>query len=719
MKRTTLLFKKALLIGMIGSFQYLYGQTTLTPTADTDTQSDVAAGTNTVINSSKWNNLYIRFDMSGITGSVTNAKIRIYKNSTTVGNFVVSSTSTDSWSEGGTKPNKGTQIKTVAMTSGAGYKEIDMTSTVQSKMSGNKILSVCINTDVDGWTQFNSRQNASNKPQLVITTGSTGDTQAPTTPTNLTSSSVGQNNVSLTWSASTDNVGVTGYNVYRNGTFVATATSTSYNVTGLSCNTSYSFYVRARDAAGNLSANSTTISRTTSACSSTGGSMVLGTNFWNPYWGNGPSEYFVTGTNFSTTTNPWRADFLNDIRIYKVLRFMDFGRTNNSNITTWSQRTPKTANQFDGALCVGGFAYEWMIDLCNRNNSDMWVCLPHKADANYWTQLATLIKNNLNSNLKVYVEYSNETWNGTFTQFQYTIDQGKALNLPGSNDYYKGGAFSVLQSLKIFKAFQDVFGVSAMGTRVIRVCSANGNYDIADKAFQNIAQSTTYNQGQTIDMFAVAPYVGNGLNGAASDITTQFRTATDNIYTNRVLTAETIANKYGYDLGTYEGGQHLINNSDVWSRNSAIYNEYIYMLNRWKTKIKLFVHYTHLGLWSSGGSWGAKETCSQSLSLAHKYRALVDWKNANPAREDAEEFSDAALEVAGDQLVSVYPNPSENGSITVEVNDFGPVNVLIINHLGQQVFSGYTDSGRCQITGLPSGLYIVKAAGKSIKSVIK
>jgi chitodextrinase len=97
----------------------------------------------------------------------------------------------------------------------------------------------------------------------VVISGTTPDTQAPTAPTNLAASSVAQTTLSLTWTASTDNVGVTGYDVYRNSSLLTTVTGTSYNVTGLTASTTYSFYVKAKDAAGNISGASNTISVTT------------------------------------------------------------------------------------------------------------------------------------------------------------------------------------------------------------------------------------------------------------------------------------------------------------------------------------------------------------------------------------------------------------------------------------------------------------------------
>jgi chitodextrinase len=101
-------------------------------------------------------------------------------------------------------------------------------------------------------------------------TVSAGDTTAPTVPTGLSGTVISSSQINLTWTASTDAVGVVGYKVYRNGTQIATVTSgTSYNNTGLSPSTTYSYTVSAYDAAGNNSAQSSSVSRTTSAAPDT------------------------------------------------------------------------------------------------------------------------------------------------------------------------------------------------------------------------------------------------------------------------------------------------------------------------------------------------------------------------------------------------------------------------------------------------------------------
>ncbi|MEU9593701.1 cellulase family glycosylhydrolase [Streptomyces sp. NPDC048193] len=112
--------------------------------------------------------------------------------------------------------------------------------------------------------------------------GAPQDTQAPTAPGTPVASAVTATSVTLAWSAATDNVGVTGYDVVRvdggTETRVATSTARTATVTGLTPDTAYSFAVRARDAAGNRSARSATASVTTggSAAACSVGYRVVG-----------------------------------------------------------------------------------------------------------------------------------------------------------------------------------------------------------------------------------------------------------------------------------------------------------------------------------------------------------------------------------------------------------------------------------------------------------
>ena len=116
-----------------------------------------------------------------------------------------------------------------------------------------------------------SRQNNRNpyidNPSYVATvwTSQPADTEAPSTITNLTVSNTTSNAVTLTWSAATDNVAVTSYDLYLNGTLKSSHTGLTATATGLLASTSYSFYVIARDDARNSSVASATVNGTTTA----------------------------------------------------------------------------------------------------------------------------------------------------------------------------------------------------------------------------------------------------------------------------------------------------------------------------------------------------------------------------------------------------------------------------------------------------------------------
>lgn len=94
-------------------------------------------------------------------------------------------------------------------------------------------------------------------------TTSTTDTQAPSTPSGLAASALSSSEIALSWNASTDDVGVAGYKIYRDGSYLTTVSGTSYTNGGLASATSYSYRVSAYDAAGNESALSSSVSATT------------------------------------------------------------------------------------------------------------------------------------------------------------------------------------------------------------------------------------------------------------------------------------------------------------------------------------------------------------------------------------------------------------------------------------------------------------------------
>ena len=167
--------------------------------------------------------------------------------------------------------------------------------------------------------------NRSTRARITASTAACGDSQPPTAPANVVASSRTATSIALTWSAATDNVGVTGYGLYRAGTLVGSSPTTSGLFTGLSCNTNYTLSVDAYDAAANRSQKTTVLVSTTACVDSTPPSAPTGfaasnvsttglTLTWNAATDNvGVSGYdvFRNGTKMasvsSTTSAPERA----------------------------------------------------------------------------------------------------------------------------------------------------------------------------------------------------------------------------------------------------------------------------------------------------------------------------------------------------------------------------------------------------------------------------
>lgn len=145
----------------------------------------------------------------------------------------------------------GTSIGTVAFAPTGSWSTWGTATLTTALTAGTYTLRVTANTSAGG----------PNLDKIDVTT--TADTQPPTAPTNLTATAVSSSQINLAWTASTDNVGVTGYQVFRGSTQIATTTTTSYSNTGLAASTTYSYTVKAFDAANNISGSSNTATATT------------------------------------------------------------------------------------------------------------------------------------------------------------------------------------------------------------------------------------------------------------------------------------------------------------------------------------------------------------------------------------------------------------------------------------------------------------------------
>lgn len=118
---------------------------------------------------------------------------------------------------------------------------------------------------VAAYNSYGSVSSQSASSYATTFASSSSDSSAPSIPSSLSATAVSASQVNLMWSASSDNVGVSGYRIYRNGVQITTTTATSYSDTGLAASTGYTYTVAAYDSAGNVSGQSNTAYATTYA----------------------------------------------------------------------------------------------------------------------------------------------------------------------------------------------------------------------------------------------------------------------------------------------------------------------------------------------------------------------------------------------------------------------------------------------------------------------
>ncbi len=123
----------------------------------------------------------------------------------------------------------------------------------------------------------------------------------------------------------------------------------------------------------------------------------------------------MPGYGNGTTPEPmFTPDFLQSLKPFSDIRFMNWGQTNDSTLANWQDRVGPNAFLTDGP---GGVPYEDMIELCNETGKDMWINIPALATPQFVQSLAQLISAQLNPSLNVYFEYGNEDWNAGFSAY--------------------------------------------------------------------------------------------------------------------------------------------------------------------------------------------------------------------------------------------------------------------------------------------------------------
>jgi len=359
-------------------------------------------------------------------------------------------------------------------------------------------------------------------------------------------------------------------------------------------------------------------------------------------------NFHLVLTNFLATyaTQPFHPLFLQRLQPFGCLRFVWWEEAPDSTLVSWTNRTTPsyyTQATYNTQTKPDGVALEYMVQLCNTLQENAWICIPAAADDNYIQQAAQLFYNSLNPNLRVYVEYANETWNGGYFGAAYVETQGLKFSLDPAP--FKAGEYYVARrSGQIWNIFQQVFG-SAASSRLVKVMATqSGNYGVTYDRAAGLLDASVNVTGVLPDALAIAPYFSGGVTGATTvdDILTKLAPqAIAEVETN-VGVEKGIADGYGWWLVCYEGGQSFLgsdgaaqNDTNVTAiceaanrdpRMGTLYTEYLDMLKA--QGVNLFNNFSYCGNWSQYGCFGSLEYQDQPTNAAPKYAALVQWITA-------------------------------------------------------------------------------------------
>lgn len=411
--------------------------------------------------------------------------------------------------------------------------------------------------------------------------------------------------------------------------------------------------------------------------------------------------------------DPFYPGFLDKIAPFKTLRFMDWGHTNGNPAQQWSDRSSLSYYTY---AVPQGVPYEMMIKLANQLQKDVWLCVPHAADSQYVARMAALFRDQLDPNLTIYLEYSNEVWNWIFAQAHYNVQ-----NAPSNLNY---GRAMAAKAGRTFGIWHEVFG-TAHG-RVKRVLGLQAGFNYLNE------QILAHLSPDDWDYGSPTSYLGLVHGASGNPVLQEGSTVQDVINNARQAWYGFIPDLrqdyrnvrlFGKGIINYEGGQHFVGNvfgipypyqQAMWDAQYSpqiytLYDEMLDSLRRWG--VELFANFSLAGPQESVyGSWGVLNDIDIQppyLPNAPKYQALLDnICEETPVSTHPQPDSDGVL-----TQLNLFPNPS-GGLLWLSFHpplaaapNSPPMHLAVYDALGRQVWARQQPSLPIDLSHLPPGIY--------------
>jgi hypothetical protein len=322
-------------------------------------------------------------------------------------------------------------------------------------------------------------------------------------------------------------------------------------------------------------------------------------------------------------TGDFAQQFVDRTRQFGTIRTMDWNLTNEDRPITWQGRVTKSwFTQADREVAI-----EHQIDLAVLCDANLWFCVHHRADDDWVRQCAKLFKQQWPGKRTLYLEHSNEVWNGGFPQYRYCVDRSPS-GIPLEYHIQRTAAI-----VRIFRS-EGVECVGVLGAQSVAV-------DHFNWALRQLKLDKLPGE---IDMVAIAPYFGYQIvNKASVDAILAECAASIQQIAGHITAWKATCDRLGVTLGAYEAGQHLalhpseysntafVNNYIAANRDARMYDLYRSYLAQWDrlTNRSVVCLFNSVYQPSQFGSWGLLEHESQPIE-APKYRAVVEHMRGAP-----------------------------------------------------------------------------------------
>ncbi len=377
--------------------------------------------------------------------------------------------------------------------------------------------------------------------------------------------------------------------------------------------------------------------------------------------GNPPRNIHVWMPGYDEHRGPgqlFHPDFLSLIRRNKVLRFMDWMQTNNSTQQDFAHRPHLDDVRWTEG---GGVPLEMMVELSNRTDADPWFNMPHRATDDYITQFAQSVKRLLQRNRRVYVEYSNEVWNGQFGQGAYVESMGTAEYGNIGSGFDRRLNWHGERTAQMCDLWKAAWGADAARVTCVLGAQAANAYTQEQSADCPLWSTGAPCSAHGITAIAIAPYFGGYMDGPSTAATIE-TWSPDTLFAEIANGGQLAGGPAGGALAeargwiaaqhaaavarnlhlvTYEGGQHLVgilgieNNTTIEAlftganRDARMGAAYATHLDDWRAGGgELFMNFTSSSGYGKFGSWGAVEYLDEPSTP--KQNALLDFITANP-----------------------------------------------------------------------------------------